>query len=180
MNKIFITTVICLLGLSVFGQRSIQNTLRKYKNNEGVVSVNYKDEINKMFLKDAPELKTRIEYVDVLVFNEKGDISADDKTAIHTKLNEEKFDLLLNAKQKEGRLELYTQGPDSELSMVFANAKKDNYNVYFIMKGKIVLDELTKLGMNFQGAELLNMIPQFEKGGSATPAKSDQEIKNKP
>ena len=155
----FLIVAFISLTTGLMAQRSLQNTIRKYKNNENVVSLNYKQEVNDYFDSKKKKFKTWIDAIDIIAFKDGSDVSPSDLSVIKENLNNEKYELLINAKQKDGKLELYTLGPDEEIKKIFAHVKKEKYNIYFTMTGKIVLDELPELGLEFQGSDIFSLLP---------------------
>lgn len=139
---------------TAFSQNGIENILRKYKNDEGVVSLNFKGDLSK-FLKgdENSTLKSKIDACEVLIFSNKEDIDNDDKTKIKTALNKDKYEMLVNVKDKKGRMELHAISKGDVLSKVYATINADNKNIFVIFTGSLVFEELSKMNLDFEGGE---------------------------
>lgn len=144
--------------LSVFGQKNIDQVLRKYKNDEGVVNMNFTGEILKMINASDKKISSTVELVDIIMFKNTEDISSGDKKNIQNVLERDKFDLLVDVKNKSQKVRLYAIDAGSYLSKVYAQVNAEDMNVYFILSGKIIFEELAKLGMDFQGGDALKIL----------------------
>ncbi len=103
--------ILLFLGISlvmpVMGQKNIDQIFRKYKNDEGVVNMNLTGEVLKMFAGSKDEIKSTVESVDVLIFKNNEDISAEDKSKIESVLNRDKFDLLVDVRDKGQNVKMF-------------------------------------------------------------------------
>lgn len=98
--KFILSAVILFLSLEGVTQKNIDQIFRKYKNDEGVVNMNFTGEVLKMFNNSDSKIKSTVDVVDILVFQEKEDISSGDKSKILDVLTRDKFDLLVDVKNK--------------------------------------------------------------------------------
>lgn len=143
-----------LLSLTYFthdGQKNIDQVLRKYKNDEGVVNMNFTGESLKKINGAGQNLKSNIDYVDIIIFKGTQDISKSDNQTIQSVLTRDKFDLLVDVKNQSQKIRLYAVDDGAFLNKVYAQVHSDDMIAYFILSGKIIFSELSKLGMNFVG-----------------------------
>jgi Domain of unknown function (DUF4252) len=149
------------LGLTA--QKNIDQVFRKYKNDEGVMNMNFTGEILKMINSADKKLKSNVEIVDILVFEKDADISQNDKSNIEKVLTRDKFDLLIDVKNKEQKIRLYAVESGEYLNKVYAQVKTEDLSAYFILTGKIIFDELAKLGLDFQNGDALKILDKVKK-----------------
>ncbi|MBK8054455.1 MAG: DUF4252 domain-containing protein [Saprospiraceae bacterium] len=101
MNSKIFSTILCFVfSVVIYGQKNIDQVLRKYKNDEGVVNMNFTGEILKMINASDKKIQSTVDLVDIIVFKNTEDIDNDDKKAIQTVLTRDKFDLLVDVKNK--------------------------------------------------------------------------------
>ncbi len=159
MNSKIISTILCFVfSVAIFGQKNIDQVLRKYKNDEGVVNMNFTGEILKMINSSDKKIQSTVEIVDIIVFKNTDDIDNDDKKAIQTVLTRDKFDLLVDVKNNSQKVKLYALDSGTHLNKIYAQIHSPDMNVYFILSGKIIFDELAKLGMDFQSGDALKIL----------------------
>jgi hypothetical protein len=167
--KIFKLSIIffCfVLSNSIWAQKNIDQVLRKYKNDEGVVNMNFTGEVLKKFNESKEKIKSTVDNVDIVMFKSKEDISTSDKLKIKELITREKYDLLVDVKNKDQKVKLYAKENGNFLSHVFAQVSYDDVNIYFMLSGNIIFEELAKLGMDFQSADGLKVL-----GKSSTKSK---------
>jgi hypothetical protein len=156
--KIVLYIVLSIFSSAIYGQKNIDQILRKYKNDEGVVNMNFTGEILKMINSSDKKINSSVELVDIIVFKNTEDIESDDKKKIQTVLTRDKFDLLVDVKNKSQKVRLYALDAGNYLSKVYAQVHSEDMNAYFILSGKIIFDELAKLGMDFQSGDALKIL----------------------
>lgn len=161
--KLIVSTVFSILFFSLSGQKNIEQIFRKYKNDEGVVNMNFTGEVLKMINSTDSKIKSSVDIVDILVFNENDDISNSDKDKIADVLQRDKFDLLVDVKNKNQKVKLYAVETGSFLNKVYAHVNSSEMNAYFILTGKIIFDELAKLGLDFQSGDALKLLEGSKK-----------------
>ncbi len=162
INKFFII-IFCFTLVIVDAQKNIDQVLRKYKNDEGVINMNFTGEILKMINSTEKKLKSQVEIVDVLVFQKSKDIDSQDKNDIQKVLTRDKFDLLVDVKIKTQKVKLYALDAGEYLNKVYAQVNTEDMNAYFILSGRIVFEELAKLGMDFQSGDALKILDSAKK-----------------
>ena len=137
-----------------FSQNSIESVLRKYKNDENVVSLNFKGDLSKFLNgKEDTKLKSKINGCDVLIFNNKEEVSVNDKAKIKAALSKDNYEMLVNVKDKQGKMELHAISKGDILSKVYANVNFDNKNIIVIFTGSLIFEELSKMNFDFEGGE---------------------------
>lgn len=150
--------IICIGIFNVAGQRNIDQIFRKYKNDEGVVNLNFTGDVKKYLSSSNVKLESEIDNIDVLIFEDGKNISTKDKKEITDVLIREQFDILIDVKDKSEKIKLHTKETGSYLSKVYAHVQSDESNIYFVISGKIKLEELSKLNLNFEGSDALKKI----------------------
>lgn len=157
-TKFFSIVFLITFSLPLIGQKNIDQIFRKYKNDEGVVNMNFTGEVLKMFNESKSNIKSTVENVDILVFKKGDDIDVADKAKIKSVLGRDKFDLLIDIKNKTQKVQLYAIDGGEYLNKVFAHINMPDMNAYFVLSGKIIFEELAKLGMDFQSGEGLKIL----------------------
>jgi hypothetical protein len=159
MNSKIFSTILCFVfSVVIYGQKNIDQVLRKYKNDEGVVNMNFTGEILKMINASDKKIQSTVDLVDIIVFKNTEDIDNDDKKAIQTVLTRDKFDLLVDVKNKSQKVKLYALDSGTYLNKIYAQIHSPDMNAYFILSGKIIFNELAKLGMDFQSGDALKIL----------------------
>jgi hypothetical protein len=151
--------VFCLVCSVATAQTSIENILRRYKNDEGVINLNFDGNSIKKMIQTKEKIKSEISVVDVIVFEKKANLSASDITKINTLLTRDKFELLVDSKSKDGKAKVYAVDAGPHLTQIYAQVSGNGMTAYMIIKGKIIFEELSKLGLDFDkslGMEILN------------------------
>ncbi|MBK9735757.1 MAG: DUF4252 domain-containing protein [Saprospiraceae bacterium] len=157
-SKIFSALVYMLFTIGISAQSNIDQVLRKYKNDEGVMNMNFTGDVLKVLKSSDSKLKSTVDIVDVLVFKMKDDINQTDKQKIETFLAKEKYDLLINIRNKDQKVKLYAIDSGQYLNKIYAHVNSPDMNAYFIMSGKIIFEELAKLGMDFNGENPMKIL----------------------
>jgi len=148
MKKILLTALTLIIGISTYAQ-SPHNILRQYKNNDGVMSLKFDGDIMGMLDNDnGEEIKSELEFMDVIMFKEGGDISDADKAKLKAGLEADNYELLINAKDKGNRVKVMGLQEGETISQVFINANTEKANIYVVVKGKLYFDELKKLNLD--------------------------------
>ncbi|MBK8628324.1 MAG: DUF4252 domain-containing protein [Saprospiraceae bacterium] len=158
ISKYFLSILLIMFILPLMAQKNIDQIFRKYKNDEGVVNMNFTGEVLKMFNESKANIKSTIENVDILVFKKGDDIDKNDKAKIKAVLTRDKFDLLVDVKNKTQKVQLYAIDGGKYLNKVFAHINMPDMNAYFVLSGNIIFEELAKLGMDFQSGEGLKIL----------------------
>jgi hypothetical protein len=156
INLIILAFVI--IATSINAQTGLEKVFRKYKNDEGVVSLSFSGDLTRMIQNKDLKLKTKIDNCEVLIFSNKENVSKSDEAKIKTAIAVDKYDLLMNVKNKTTKANVYAVAKGDALSKVYAAASMDNKTYYLILSGNIYFDELSKLNLDFQGAEGLKNV----------------------
>jgi hypothetical protein len=156
--KLLFSTALSIIFIATLsGQKNIDQVLRKYKNDEGVVNMNFTGDVKKYLQSANVKLESEIDNIDVLIFDRSKNISSKDEKQINEVLMKDGYDLLVDVRNKGEKVKLHVLESGDFLSKVFAHIESDDSNIYFIITGKIKLDELSKLNLNFDGSEALKM-----------------------
>jgi hypothetical protein len=137
-----------------FSQTSVEKIFRKYKNDEDVVSLSFKGDLSNFLRNKAEvEFKSKIEACEFFMFDGKDNISKSDEAKIKEALNNDKYELLINVRNKTVKANVYAISKGEALSKVYAVASLDNKNIYLILAGNIFFEELSKMDFNIDGAK---------------------------
>lgn len=142
--------------MSVSAQKKIGHVLRKYKNDENVMNINLNGDLTKMLSEGDVDISSKIELLDVLVFSKGTDVKKKHKKDITAALATQGFDLLVNVKDKDGKLKLYTKENDDFIEEIYAHVYANELNIHFLLAGEIQYSDLSKLNLGFEGSEFFN------------------------
>ena len=142
--------------MSLSAQKKIGHVLRKYKNDENVMNINLNGDLTKMLSEGDMKIESKIELLDVLVFSKGTDVKEKHKLDIKTALAGQGFDLLVNVKDKNGKLKLYTKENDDFIEEIYAHVFTNELNIHFILAGEIQYSDLSKLNLGFEGSQFFN------------------------
>ena len=156
--KKIVTMIFCFNVLLLSAQKNIDQVLRKYKNDEGVINMNFTGGILKMINSSDKKIRSNVELVDIVVFQKNQDVNSEDKVEIQNVLSKDKFDLLINVKNKTQKIQLYAVDAGEYLNKVYAHVNSGDINAYFVLSGKIIFEELAKLGLDFQNGDALKIL----------------------
>ena len=162
LHKYLLIIIVAFSG-TVHAQKNIDQVLRKYKNDGGVMNLNFTGEVLNMLNENKSKLKSTIDVVDVLIFENKNDINASDKIKIKDVLSRYKFDLMIDIKNKTQNVKLYALEDGAFLNKIYAHVNSPEMNAYFVLSGKIIFEELAKLGMDFQNSNGLKILDKVKK-----------------
>lgn len=157
-TKIFSFLALFLVINVLSAQKNIDQVFRKYKNDEGVAYMNFTGDILKAMNDAKGEVKSTIDNVEIIIFKKGDDISKDDQPKIASVLTRDKFDLLIDIKNEAQKVKLYAVDSGAFLNKVYAHVKMPDMNAYFILSGKIIFEELSKLGMDFNSKDGLKVL----------------------
>jgi hypothetical protein len=142
----------------VLGQYSIENTMRKYRSENNVIHYGRTGDLSFFFNENDPSIKSKIEMIDVLVFNSQAGIKVKDMDKITQTLSQEAWDALLDIKDQGTNVRIFTLDKKDYTEKLFANIKSDNQQILFLIKGKIYPADLSKINFDFAGSEFLNKL----------------------
>jgi hypothetical protein len=155
---------ICICTTQLFSQQKIDHVLRKYKNDNGVVNLSFTGDAIKKYTKEAKKgLKSEIQKIDILMFNEASDINSVDKAKIKDILALSKFDILMDVKHKDGKVKVYSTEIGPYITNLYAYVNADKKNIYLIASGNILMDELSLIGLNFNEKAGFDLLKKYGK-----------------
>jgi len=129
---------------------NIDNIFRKYKNDSGVISWQFEGDLASFLnRKDGEAIKSNIESVEFILFNEGKNISDNDQEKLKKKIDGDNYELLIQARDQGKNIKILGIEDGDVIKKVFAQIKSDDYNIYFFLTGKIYLEDLSEL--NFDG-----------------------------
>ena len=69
----------------------------------------------------------------------------------------------MDVKNKTQKVKLYAVESGAFLNKVYAHVNSSEMNAYFILTGKIIFEELAKLGLDFQSGDALKILEGSKK-----------------
>jgi hypothetical protein len=162
MKKILHLIMILLTVTTLSAQNNVDKVLRKYRNDRGVASFNFAGDVSKYMQNSKVQLKSKIETCDVLVFGEKSDLTEKDRATLKKIVKANKYEELINVRDKRGKANIYIiSKSDNIVEEVFAMVNAEGKNIYAVLRGNILLEELSKLNMFFDGgANISNFLKE--------------------
>lgn len=146
--------MIGLFTTSSFSQTKIESVLRKYRNDDNVMALMYEGEKLQNMIKQNKDLKSVVNFIDIVVFKKNADVSKGDKDKIKTLLLKDGYDLLINLKSPEGKALVQGIGDENTLKKVFVQAQNEEFSIYAIMAGDVHLDEIAAIASSVNMKEL--------------------------
>lgn len=156
--KSLLLLIIGIYAFQVSAQKNIDQVFRKYKNDEGVMAVNFTGDALKMLNESKSKMKSTIDAVEVFLFEDKKDLDNNDKSKIATVLKRDKYELLIDVKNKDKKIKLYGLDSGKFLNKIYVQVNTPENNIYFILSGKIIFEELSEMGMDFEKGDMSNFI----------------------
>ena len=163
MKNFILLIIFSASVMSLSAQKKIEHVLRKYKNDENVMNINLNGDLTKMLSQGDVDLSSKIELLDVLVFSKGTDVKDKHKAAIKTAINEQGFDLLVNVKDKQGKIKLYTRENDQYIEEIYAHVFTNELNIHLILAGEIQYSDLAQLNLGFEGSDFFNDVVSEKK-----------------
>lgn len=146
MKNIIAIVIFSFFSIIANGQYGVDNIFRKYKNDKGVVAWQFEGDINTMMNReDGEEIKSTIESVDFVLFSDGGDIKDKDKIKLKTKIADDKYEILIQARDKGQKLKIMGIEDGNSIKKVFAQMTMEKLNAYFFLTGEIYLEDLQKI-----------------------------------
>ena len=147
MKNIITILLVSFISLSASAQYGVDNIFRKYKNNKGVVAWQFEGDIaNMLKTKDGNEIKSSLESVDFVMFIEEGtDISDKDRQELKEKIESDRYEVLVQARDKGQKLKLMGIQEGDVITKVFAQVSFEKRSAYFFLTGEIFLEDLNNI-----------------------------------
>lgn len=147
MKNIIIVLLISFISISVSAQYGVDNIFRKYKNDKGVIAWQFEGDIAGMLkTKDGGDIKSSLESVDFVMFIEDGtDISDKDQQKLKEKIKSDKYELLVEARDKGQKVKLMGIQDGDTITKVFAQVSFEKKSAYFFLTGEIFLEDLNNI-----------------------------------
>lgn len=159
-NYILLTIFSIVLSSVAFGQSTVEGVLRKYRNDDNVTSIMYEGDNLKKYLKQNENIKSSVEFIDVMVFKKDTGISTKDKAKINTLLQTQAYETLIDVKSKEGKAKVMGISNADKLTNVYIELKAEDMSIYAMLKGSVLLTELSKIAssVNFEELSALKIL----------------------
>ncbi|MCB0646017.1 MAG: DUF4252 domain-containing protein [Saprospiraceae bacterium] len=159
-NYILLTIFSIILSSVAFGQSTVEGVLRKYRNDDNVTSIMYEGDNLKKYLKQNENIKSSVEFIDVMVFKKDTGISTKDKAKINTLLQTQAYETLIDVKSKEGKAKVMGISSADKLTNVYIELKAEDMSIYAMLKGSVLLAELSKIAssVNFEELSALKIL----------------------
>ena len=150
MKNLLAILIFTIATISLNAQYGVDNIFRKYKNDSGVISWQFEGDLASFLnRKDGEAIKSNIESVEFILFNEGKNISDNDQEKLKKKIDGDNYELLIQARDQGKNIKILGIEDGDVIKKVFAQIKSDDYNIYFFLTGKIYLEDLSEL--NFDG-----------------------------
>lgn len=149
MKNILAILIFTMCSLSMSAQYAVDNIFRKYKNDSGVIAWQFEGDISSFLdRKDGESIKSTVESVEFILFNEGKNISEKDQDKLKDKIEADNYETLIQARDKGKKIKILGIEDGDVIRKVFAQVKSDDYNVYFFLTGKIFLEDLSELNID--------------------------------
>jgi len=148
MKNLLIILIFTITTISLNAQYGVDNIFRKYKNDSGVIAWQFEGDLSSFLdRKDGESIKSSIESVEFILFNEGKNISDEDQEKLKLKIESDNYETLIQARDKGQKIKILGIEDGDVIKKVFAQVKSKDYNVYFFLTGKIYLEDLTELNI---------------------------------
>ena len=149
MKNILVLLIFTFTTIGLNAQYGVDNILRKYKNDPGVIAWQFEGDLASFLnRKDGEAVKSSIESVEFILFNEGKNISEKDQTKLKKRIESDNYEMLVHARDKGKKIKILGIEEGDIIKKVFAQVKNDDYNVYFFLTGKIFLEDLSALDID--------------------------------
>jgi len=149
MKNILVILLFAIASLTANAQYGVDNVFRKYKNDPGVISWQFEGDITSfMNRKDGKSIKSSVDGVEFILFNEGKNISEKDEEKLKRKIDGDNYEVLIDARDKGNKVKILGIEDGDIIKKVFAHVEKDEMNIYFFLTGKIFLEDLSALNMD--------------------------------
>lgn len=148
MKNLLVILIFSITTISLNAQYGVDNIFRKYKNDSGVIAWQFEGDLSSFLdRKDGEAIKSSIESVEFILFNEGKNISDDDKEKLKRKIESDNYETLIQARDKGQKIKILGIEDGDVIKKVFAQVRSEDYNVYFFLTGKIYLEDLSELNI---------------------------------
>ncbi len=146
--------MLLLFTMSVTAQRSAENIFRKYKNDSGVMYMDLGGDFASFMKTEGEEIKSSVETIKLMIFTNGNNMKDGDLKDLKSSLKSDKYELLITAKDKGNRVNLYVieDGSGDFFQELFGIVESEEVNVFARVYGKIYYDDLSKLDMEMGNA----------------------------
>jgi len=157
VKKLMYSLIFLAIGMQVQAQYAVDNVLRKYKNDEGVVAMNFSGDIASFLNEDGDHtIKSSIEKVDLILFNNGKDISESDQKKLQAGIEKDNYEVLIQARADGNNVKILGIEDGESIRKVFAQVNSKEVNLYFFLNGEIYFEDLKhidagKIMENFGG-----------------------------
>ncbi|MBK8820898.1 MAG: DUF4252 domain-containing protein [Saprospiraceae bacterium] len=155
---ILLCTVFLFAETTVAGQNQLSNVFRKFRNDEGVKHINLSGDVTKMLAEKEKNLKSTVQEMHVYLFTGKSFINTNDIARVTKALREQKFELLLDTRDKKDKIKIHGVEKNGFMTDLYAEVISGKTKIYLILKGNILLSELSKMNFDFEGSGILKNI----------------------
>jgi len=146
MKNLLVILIFTFTTIGLNAQYGVDNILRKYKNDPGVIAWQFEGDLASFLnRKDGEAVKSSIESVEFIIFNEGKNLSEKDQEKLEKKIDSDNYEMLVQARDKGKKIKILGIEEGDIIKKVFAQVKSEGYNVYFFLTGKIYLEDLSAL-----------------------------------
>lgn len=155
-NILSLLAVIFTISLGT-SQSTVEGLLRKYKNDDQVMTLMYEGDQLDKYIKKSEGIKSSVEFIDVLVFKDNTGISAKDKVKLKEVLEKQAYETLIDIKNKEAKARVLGIGDIDKLTNVFVEVNAEDVYIYAVLKGNVLLNEISKIASSIDLKELSSL-----------------------
>ena len=149
MKNIITILIFTITTISLNAQYGVDNILRKYKNDAGVISWQFQGDLASFFdREDGEAIKSSVEGVEFVLFNDGKDISEKDRNKLEKRIESDNYESLVQARDKGKKIKIYGIDDGDVIKKVFAHVTAEGFTVYFFLTGKIYLEDISALNID--------------------------------
>lgn len=149
MKNLLAILIFTIATIGLNAQHGVDNIFRKYKNDSGVLSWQFEGDLASFLdRKDGEAVRSSVESVEFILFNEGKNISDKDKDKLKEKIQGDNYEVLVQARDQGKQIKILGIEDGDIIKKVFAQVVSDDYNVYFFLTGKIFLEDLSQLNID--------------------------------
>ncbi len=127
-----------------FSQYGVENVLRKYKNDENVLSMSLEGNLSSLFPQND-SIKSIVKTLSFVMFEGGNDLSAKDQKRIKERIKTDQYDLLVSVREGDKKVKIYGIDHDDSISKAFAQINSEEFNIYVVFEGNLYYEELSKI-----------------------------------
>lgn len=153
--------IIALLFCTTGQTQAIDAIIKKYKYEEQVSKSSMTSSVMRLFAKDYHQRKVidKIDKLEVYIFDKAVSLSTDEIKSIKNELKSKKYDLLINIRDKDLKVDIYVEDKKDRIKKLFMLVLSgEEKQVLADMKCDLSYEDFQNLKLDFLGSENLQLI----------------------